>query len=117
MRQALTGLVACIVLSGTAAPPEERVAALKRGVLLYAMPGLPDPNFAQTVVLLLEHGSDGSLGVVLNQPTERRVDNALDERAGTSGIDLHVSWGGPVQPEAVLSLVRTLRPGPRARTI
>jgi putative transcriptional regulator len=118
MRQALTGLVACIVLSGAAAPPQqERVAALKRGVLLYAMPGLPDPNFAQTVVLLLEHNSDGSLGVVLNQPTERSVDNALDVRAGTSGIDLHVSWGGPVQPGAVLSLVRTLRPGPRAQTI
>jgi putative transcriptional regulator len=118
MRQALTGLVACIVLSGAAAPSQqERVAALARGVLLYAMPGLPDPNFAQTVVLLIEHGSDGSLGVVLNQPTERSVDNALDVRAGTSGIDLHVSWGGPVQPGAVLSLVRTLRPGPRARTI
>jgi putative transcriptional regulator len=118
MRQALTGLVACIVLSGTPAPPQqERVAALKRGVLLYAMPGLPDPNFAQTVVLLLEHNSDGSLGVVLNRPTERSVDNALDVRAGTSGIDLHVSWGGPVQPGAVLSLVRTLRAGPRAQTI
>jgi putative transcriptional regulator len=118
MRQVLTGLVGCIVLSGAAAPPQqERVAALKRGVLLYAMPGLPDPNFAQTVVLLLEHSSDGSLGVVLNQPTERSVDNALDVRAGTSGIDLHVSWGGPVQPGAVLSLVRTLRAGPRAQTI
>ena len=118
MRQALTGLVACIVLSGAPAPlQQERVAALKRGVLLYAMPGLPDPNFAQTVLLLLEHNSDGSLGVVLNRPTERSVDNALDVRAGTSGIDLHVFWGGPVQPGAVLSLVRTLRAGPRAQTI
>jgi putative transcriptional regulator len=117
MRQALPGLAACIVLSGVAAPVQERVAALKRGVLLYAMPELPDPNFAQTVVLLLEHGSDGSLGVVLNQPTERSVDEALDVTAGTSGIDLRVSWGGPVQPEAVLSLVRMVRPGPRARTI
>jgi putative transcriptional regulator len=117
MRQALTGLVACIVLSGTAAPPEERVAALKRGVLLYAMPELPDPNFANTVVLLLEHGSDGSLGVVLNRPTMRSVDEALDLKTGTSGIDLHVFWGGPVQPEAVLSLVQTVRPGPRARII
>jgi putative AlgH/UPF0301 family transcriptional regulator len=35
------------------------VAELKRGMLLYAMLGLPDPNFANTVVLLLEHGSDG----------------------------------------------------------
>jgi putative transcriptional regulator len=117
MKQALTGLVACIVLSGAAAAQQERVAALKRGVLLYAMPELPDPNFAQTVVLLLEHGSEGSLGVVLNRPTTRSVDEALDAGAGTSGIDLNVSWGGPVQPEAVVSLVRTMRPGPRARSI
>jgi putative transcriptional regulator len=117
MRQVLTGLVACIALSGAAAPSQQHVAALKRGVLLYAMPDLPDPNFAETVVLLLEHGSDGSLGVVLNQPTARSVDEALDVKTGTSGIDLKVFWGGPVQPEAVLSLVQTVRPGPKARTI
>ena len=117
MGRVLTGAIACIVLSSGAVPHQERVAALKRGALLYAMPELPDPNFARTVVLLLEHGSDGSLGVVLNRPTARTVDEALDVTAGTSGIDLHVSWGGPVQPEAVLSLVRTARSGPRARTI
>jgi putative transcriptional regulator len=117
VRQVLTGVIACIALGGAAMPPQERVSALRRGVLLYAMPDLPDPNFAETVVLLLEHGSDGSLGVVLNQPTERSPDEALDVKTGTTGIDLHVFWGGPVQPEAVLSLVRTLRPGPRARTI
>jgi putative transcriptional regulator len=117
MRQVVTALVACIVLSGAGTVPQERVKALQRGVLLYAMPNLPDPNFAQTVVLLLEHGSDGSFGVVLNRPTARSVDDALDMRAGASGIDLQVSWGGPVQPEALLSLVRTVRPGPRARTI
>jgi putative transcriptional regulator len=117
MKQVLTGLVACIVLNGAAAQLQHRVAALARGVLLYAMPDLPDPNFAETVVLLLEHGSDGSLGVVLNQPMARSVDEALDVKPGTSGIDLHVFWGGPVQPEAVLSLVQMVRPGPRAQTV
>jgi putative transcriptional regulator len=117
MRRRLTGLIACIVLGGAAAASQGRVAELKRGMLLYAMPGLPDPNFANTVVLLLEHNSDGSLGVVLNRPTLRSVDEALDVKAGTSGIDLHVFWGGPVQPAALLSLVQTARPGPRARTI
>ena len=81
------------------------------------MPELPDPNFAQTVVLRLEHGSDGSLGVVLNRPTARSVDDVLDVTAGTSGLDLHVWRGGPVQPAALLSLVRTVRPGPRAQTL
>src|SRR5262245_21663240 len=117
MREALIGLVACIVLSGPPAPTQDREGPLKRGVLLYAMPDLPDSNFARTVVLLLEHGSEGSLGVVLNRPTARSVDNVLDMTPGTSGLDLQVWSGGPVQTEALLSLVRTVRPGPRAHTI
>jgi putative transcriptional regulator len=106
-----------MVLNGAPAPVQQRESQLKRGVLLYAMPDLPDPNFAQTVVLLLEHGADGSVGVVLNRPTARSVDEVLDVRSGTSGLDLDVWWGGPVQPKAVLSMVRTVWPGPRAQTI
>lgn len=119
MARMLTALVAGLVLGGAAAPlpPQERVRDLKRGMLLYARPGLPDPNFARTVVLLLEHGDNGSLGVVLNRPTPRGVGEVLDLPAGSSRIDLQVFWGGPVQPEAVLSLVRTWRPGPRARPV
>jgi putative transcriptional regulator len=117
MRRVLTGVFACIALAAAAAPAQERVAALRRGVLLYAFPGLPEPNFSETVVLLLEHNRHGSLGVVLNRPTARSVDEMLDLKAGTAGVDLPVFWGGPVQPEALHSLVRTQRPGPRARTV
>jgi putative transcriptional regulator len=117
MREAFIGLVACIALSGAPAAMQDREGPLKRGVLLYAMPDLPDPNFARTVVLLLEHSSDGSLGVVLNRPTERSVDNVLDVTPGTTGLDVHVWKGGPVQTDALLSLVRTVRPGPKAHAI
>jgi putative AlgH/UPF0301 family transcriptional regulator len=30
------------------------------------------------VVFMIEHNDDGALGVVLNQPTETRVDTVLD---------------------------------------
>ena len=36
---------------------------IARGKFLIAMPILSDPNFRQTVVLLCEHGPDGSLGL------------------------------------------------------
>jgi putative transcriptional regulator len=117
MTRILAVVVACGALGGVATPQQPRAAALRAGVLLYAMPGLHDPNFARTVVLLIEHGNDGSVGVVLNQPTARRVDDALDLRAGRGGVDLNLFWGGPVQPEAVLSLIRTRWRGPRTRTI
>jgi putative transcriptional regulator len=117
MSRVLRAPIACLVLVGATAPPQGQASALKPGTLLYAMPGLPDSNFAKTVVLLLQHDSNGSLGVVLNRPTKLGVDEALDLKEGTSGIDLDVFWGGPVQPEAVLSLVRSRRPDSKARAI
>jgi len=40
------------------------------GALLVASPTLDDPNFARSVVLLLDHDGDGALGVILNRPSE-----------------------------------------------
>jgi putative transcriptional regulator len=37
--------------------------------LVVAMPQLADPNFRRSVVLLLNHGAEGSLGLVINRPS------------------------------------------------
>jgi putative transcriptional regulator len=80
----------------------QRVDASDRGIapgLLIAMPQLPDPNFERSVVLMVEHGPQGSLGLIVNRPTDilvADVTQALDVRWG-GGED--VVWsGGPVQP-------------------
>ena len=39
-----------------------------QGHLLIAGPGLLDPNFRRTIVLIGEHNDEGALGVVLNRP-------------------------------------------------
>jgi len=45
------------------------------GRLLVATPVLSDPNFRRTVVLVVEHEEEqGTLGVVLNRPTQVPVD-------------------------------------------
>jgi putative transcriptional regulator len=82
---------------------------LKAGVFLYAAPDLPDPNFAETVVLLIEHGRDGSLGLVIDRPSEVPLTEVLGKGAGLEGLRAY--WGGPVQPETVLGLIRTDSPG------
>ena len=68
--------------------------------LLLAMPQLRDKNFARSVVLLCEHGSEGAIGFVVNRPTEVRAAEAvsLDPPVrGDSGLTL---WtGGPVEPQ------------------
>jgi len=77
-----------------------------RGRLLVATPELQDPNFARTVVLVLEHGDDGALGLVLNRVTDTEVAQALPawaERAAAPGV---MFIGGPVQPDAAIGLAR-----------
>ena len=41
-----------------------------KGHFLVASPHMEDPNFSQTVVLLVQHDEDGAFGVVLNRPAE-----------------------------------------------
>jgi putative transcriptional regulator len=75
-----------------------------KGHLLIAGPGLVDPNFHRTVVLVGEHSEEGALGVILNRVSESTVDEALPELAPVvDGMDtIHV--GGPVQPSAIVVL-------------
>jgi putative transcriptional regulator len=75
-----------------------------RGQLLVAGPGLVDPNFRRTVVLLGEHGDEGAMGVVLNRVSSALVDEAVPPIASLTGPDAPVYVGGPVQPQAVVVL-------------
>lgn len=73
-----------------------------RGSLLVASPVLEDPNFARTVVLLLDHGPTGALGVVLNRPTDVPVPPELPVTAEPAVM----FSGGPVATDAAIALGR-----------
>ncbi|HKX47901.1 MAG TPA: YqgE/AlgH family protein [Gaiellaceae bacterium] len=75
-----------------------------RGNLLIAAPGLVDPNFWRTVVLVGEHSEEGALGVVLNRTSDTPVDEAVPELAVLVDGMGEVHVGGPVQPSAIVVL-------------
>lgn len=77
-----------------------------QGRLLVATPGLGDLNFDRTVVLVLEAGPDGAVGVVLNRPSEIDVGLPLPEWARLAGDPRKIFFGGPVAQGAVLGLAR-----------
>jgi putative transcriptional regulator len=81
-----------------------------RGQLLIAGPGLLDPNFWRTVVLVGEHSEDGALGVVLNRSSETPVEEAVPELAVLADEMGAVHVGGPVQPSAVVVLADFAEP-------
>jgi putative transcriptional regulator len=76
------------------------------GHLLVATPGLRDPNFERTVVLLVAHEDGGALGVVLNRATEVPVSEVLGSWGSLASEPSVVFEGGPVQPEAAICLAR-----------
>jgi putative transcriptional regulator len=74
------------------------------GRLLVASPTLHDPNFRRTVVLLLDHDEEGTLGVVLNRPTTVPVASVLPGWADTVDDPPVLFDGGPVSADSALAV-------------
>lgn len=77
---------------------------LGAGVLLVATPALVDPNFADTVVLLLDADDDGALGVVLNRPSPVPVSDVLTPWDDMVSEPEVLFLGGPVSTEGALAV-------------
>ena len=77
------------------------------GKLLVATPRLADPNFHRTVVLMLQHDEEGTVGVVLNRPTDERVADHLPDWADRAAEPGVIHFGGPVEPEVAIGLAIT----------
>jgi putative transcriptional regulator len=79
--------------------------APRTGCLLIATPVLADPNFRRTVILVVEHETEeGTLGVVLNRPTDVPVDRVLDAWSDLVTGPSVVFKGGPVAPNSALAI-------------
>ncbi|MFF5209728.1 YqgE/AlgH family protein [Streptosporangium sp. NPDC000396] len=80
-------------------------AAIYVGGLLVATPQLDDPNFRRSVVLVLEHDIDGgTLGVVLNRPSDISVIQVLPTWDSMVTGPPVLFQGGPVQTDSALAL-------------
>lgn len=80
------------------------------GKLLVANPRLADPNFDRTVVLVLAHGDDGAIGVVINRPSTTDLAEPLPRWSELAAAPPVVFVGGPVSRDSVICLVRVTAP-------
>lgn len=86
-------------------PRGGRGLAPAEGRLLVASPVIGEPTFFRTVVLLLEHDDDaGSLGVVLNRPTELSVLDTVPGWEETVSPPDVLFTGGPVAEGSALGI-------------
>ncbi|MDO5370821.1 YqgE/AlgH family protein [Paracoccus sp. (in: a-proteobacteria)] len=72
------------------------------GKVLIAMPGMTDPRFAHSVVLICAHGDEGAMGIVLNKPlpgigfSDLLGQLGIDSKGTAPAVPVH--FGGPVEP-------------------
>jgi len=76
------------------------------GQLLVATPQLEDPNFARRVILVLDHGVQGALGVVIDRPGGVAVDQLLPQWHPLATAPAELFTGGPVSRNSLIGLVR-----------
>jgi len=93
-------------LAAVGASSHRDPSQLRPGLFLYASPAQQDPNFAESVVLLVNHGPGGSLGLIVNRPTNVPLRELLGGVSGREAGELRFHWGGPVEPRTILALVR-----------
>jgi len=91
-------LAAAAVAEAATAAEEEFLV----GRFLVASEEMLDPNFAETVIYMLEHDEGGALGLVINKPAGRLSHAGLLKGLGLEGVPdegaITVHRGGPVDP-------------------
>ena len=101
MRRAALLLTLLLPLAVVAQRPPEG-----GGVLLVAKPGLPDPRFAETVVLVTRTPDLQALGVILNRPLPTRLSQLVVEPELARHYSGPVFFGGPVMGRTLVALFR-----------
>lgn len=88
-------------------PPDKELA---QGKFLVADRRLMDPNFRETVVLLIRYGQDGAMGLVINRPLQVKLSTVFPDVKELEQSKEALFLGGPVEPGGILLLVRSAAP-------
>lgn len=97
---------ALLVLLSTAIVQAQKPVA---GNILIAAEKLNDPRFQESVVLLLDTGKNGAVGLMLNFPTQAKLTKVFPKIKGLEAFSDLIYIGGPVEPEKLFLLLRTHR--------
>lgn len=74
------------------------------GDIIIAPPGLQDPRFTRSVIMITHETRQGTFGLCLNRLTENMVNDISDEVGTSINPNQPMFWGGPVNPQTVWML-------------
>ena len=103
----LVAVLGCAVLKPKEMPEPDPMV----GKLLVASPSMPEPLFRRTVILIVQHDSQGVLGLIVNRPAKEIALSKIEELMGQKDKKVEgsvpVIAGGPVDPTAFFVLHTT----------
>lgn len=105
-RRALHLCLLALLLAGVFGPNRSHALTPEKGRLLVAKEHLADPRFRDRVILLIQHDAQGSAGLVINRPSRLLLSTLLPEGSSLAGQGMVLSYGGPVEPQTLLALVK-----------
>ena len=83
------------------------VKDLDSGNFLVARRGLPDPNFAETVILLTHYDDEQAMGLIINRSTRIPLSQLFEDLEAAQRSEETVYIGGPVALGGILALLRS----------
>lgn len=104
MRRRLWIIAAAALWQAGGAAHAEDLAA---GKLLIASRDLLDPNFVQTVVLLVRYDEESVAGIIINRRTQIPISRVFADVKEAKGQSDPIYRGGPVERTAALGLMRS----------
>ncbi len=103
--------------AGDAKPAEAKPAEAKPGaaktltaILVSARSALPDSNFADSLVLVMNNLGPAPVGIIVNRPTKFPVAELFPDRKRLAPLHDKIYFGGPVELDTVWFLVRAAKP-------
>jgi putative transcriptional regulator len=77
------------------------------GMFLVATPDLENSGFSETVILLVQHDEQGTMGLVINQPSDVEVAALWPDVSDLNELDGRLYIGGPVATYGIMLLLRS----------
>jgi putative transcriptional regulator len=78
-------------------------------ILIAARAELPDPNFADSVVLVMNNLGPAPVGIIVNRPTRIGVAELFPDLGRLAGLKDKIHFGGPVEFDSVWFLFRAAK--------
>lgn len=107
LQRYVTGaLCALLLLSGSSSPRSAPGETPLTAILLIAREDLPDPNFADSVVLVMNNLGPAPVGIIINRPTPIPISRLFPDLKRLAKVRDKVYFGGPVEFGSVWFLFR-----------